>query len=1154
MATKAMINGTLNLVIVEAENLKKKDLLNKMDPYCVVEFNDETFSTEPHKKGHKNPTWEESLKIPVKGKNLSEKIVFSVYDKELIHDNKIGRAEFTLQKLADLGEKEDLCSIDLETFGLIDKHKPAGTLKIRINFSGDGWPGSEKSESDLPKASAMPSKDDKHFQEQKNLHHFSDVDSGEKSKLDKDLHKHKQYLDDTKDQVPIHSKQDKEKHSTPKEENRIDEPIHSEKKKSSQDHDADINNLDKGVKDLSLTGKKDSNKYDDAFDKDKTKHMDDSQQLKQSDFERDPVKELPKEYRNVVDDQSKTHPKSIQPEKMELGNLEEREPEVHHHRDIPFSQPASDTLGPVGAWSDLPAKEISSGQGPLTTSPTPVKPIEDQDSTNLNTRRGSVGGTCDLKEREKMAEKENATSMLDTASDMLGRGKDAIVGTVAGVSNYLSSDTDKSKTENQQQTGVLPKAKAAISDTVSSVSNYFTGTTPTDQQPRRGSVGGTRDLAEREKYAKLEQVQVATSGIVPRAKAAISDISTTLSSVTKPVSDTVSNVTNYFAGLSTTDQQPRRGSVGGTRDLAEREKYAKLEQVQVATSGIVPTAKAAISTTTAAISDTVSSVTNYFTGTPTDQQPRRGSVGGTRDLAEREKYAKLEQVEEIKSGIVPAAKAAISTTTAAISNTVSSVSNYFTGTTPTDQPRRGSVGGTCDLAEREKYAKLEQVQVATSGIVPTAKAAISNISNTLSSVAKPVSETVSNVTNYFTGSTTTDQPRRGSVGGTCDLAEREKYAKLEQVEDVKSGIVPAAKAAISTTTAAISNTVSSVSNYFTGTTPTDQPRRGSVGGTCDLAEREKYAKIEQVQDATSGIVPKAKAAISDTISGISNTVASVSNYFTGQKDEQQDVTQEPQMDTVYDGQQHLDQIASDKGIIERGKDYIADTAAYKAVSDYMAPTDKDAPWKKEQQFHEGNTPSEQLPATSLVNPIEMIPHDMRDKSLFQKGKEAFTTVSDTATTTATNLKNYFAADTKESSDPNDKGLVQKAKESITSVMPSAQNEERAPWKKEQYQEGNISSEEVPATSLVNPNEMIPHDMREKSLFQKGKEALENAATSVKTDSNKSQFYDPQFQSDKEKMLQENNSNQLNIKDSLDQGKPTDLSYQNPDLAYHTQDV
>jgi len=243
MATKAMINGTLNLVIVDAENLKKKDLLNKMDPYCVVEFNDETFKTQPHKKGHQNPTWEESLKIPVRGKSLNEKIVFSVYDKELIHDNKIGRAEFTLQQLADLGQKEDLCTVELETFGVVDKHKPAGTLKFRINFTGDGWPGSV-TESDKPQAVAMPKKDDKAFQEHKNLEHFSDVDGKEK-RLDKD------------DRIPQSIEP---------------EPVHTEKK--------DINRYDDGLnKDKHLTG---DNDYDDlnkdkSYDYNKTKLTDDSQ-------------------------------------------------------------------------------------------------------------------------------------------------------------------------------------------------------------------------------------------------------------------------------------------------------------------------------------------------------------------------------------------------------------------------------------------------------------------------------------------------------------------------------------------------------------------------------------------------------------------------------------------------------------------------------------------------------------------------------------------------------------------------------------------------------------------------------------------------------------------------------------------------------------
>jgi hypothetical protein len=138
------VNGTLNILFLEAENLKKRDF-NKMDPYCQVEFQGNKYKTEPCAKGGQFPKWEQTLEIPIGGVSLQEKISFLVYDKELIKDNKIGRADITLQQLADMSKSGDVCNLDLETFQLLNKHKPAGVLKIKPCFKGSGWPGCDQS-------------------------------------------------------------------------------------------------------------------------------------------------------------------------------------------------------------------------------------------------------------------------------------------------------------------------------------------------------------------------------------------------------------------------------------------------------------------------------------------------------------------------------------------------------------------------------------------------------------------------------------------------------------------------------------------------------------------------------------------------------------------------------------------------------------------------------------------------------------------------------------------------------------------------------------------------------------------------------------------------------------------------------------------------
>jgi hypothetical protein len=140
MVEAMQLNGTLDLVIVEAENLKKGELIGKMDPYCEVELRGKTFKTEHCKDGHLNPKWNETLNFRLENVNLNEQIHFMIYDKETIKDNKIGRCDITLQELADRCKSGDLCTLELQTFGLINKGKPAGVLKVKPLFNGTGWP------------------------------------------------------------------------------------------------------------------------------------------------------------------------------------------------------------------------------------------------------------------------------------------------------------------------------------------------------------------------------------------------------------------------------------------------------------------------------------------------------------------------------------------------------------------------------------------------------------------------------------------------------------------------------------------------------------------------------------------------------------------------------------------------------------------------------------------------------------------------------------------------------------------------------------------------------------------------------------------------------------------------------------------------------
>jgi len=137
--TMQKINGTLKISVFGARDLKKRGFL-KMDPYCIVELMDLEHRTEAHKKGNCNPQWGQSFEFQLKDVDEKEEVHFLVYDKEVLKDDKIGRADLTLSKLASICQGGE-CDIELVSWGaLVRKHKPAGYMRISATFEGSGWP------------------------------------------------------------------------------------------------------------------------------------------------------------------------------------------------------------------------------------------------------------------------------------------------------------------------------------------------------------------------------------------------------------------------------------------------------------------------------------------------------------------------------------------------------------------------------------------------------------------------------------------------------------------------------------------------------------------------------------------------------------------------------------------------------------------------------------------------------------------------------------------------------------------------------------------------------------------------------------------------------------------------------------------------------
>jgi len=131
------VNGRLAVTVLEGKELKKEDLI-KNDPYVKVKVHNKILGrgqkTQVAKAGT-NPKWGDTIVFDLKDTDLTTKISFRVYDKDTLKDDKIGRADLTLNQLASHTGSEWL---QLHNFH--DAHKICGYILVNSKFEGSGWP------------------------------------------------------------------------------------------------------------------------------------------------------------------------------------------------------------------------------------------------------------------------------------------------------------------------------------------------------------------------------------------------------------------------------------------------------------------------------------------------------------------------------------------------------------------------------------------------------------------------------------------------------------------------------------------------------------------------------------------------------------------------------------------------------------------------------------------------------------------------------------------------------------------------------------------------------------------------------------------------------------------------------------------------------
>lgn len=107
------------------------ETFGKMDPYVKFKMGGKTKKTKTHNSGGKNPNWNDTISMDVKG---ATDITITVYDEDTFTDDKVGTITLNINDIRNKG-------IMKEWITLVYKGKPAGELYIEITYmdkSGSG--------------------------------------------------------------------------------------------------------------------------------------------------------------------------------------------------------------------------------------------------------------------------------------------------------------------------------------------------------------------------------------------------------------------------------------------------------------------------------------------------------------------------------------------------------------------------------------------------------------------------------------------------------------------------------------------------------------------------------------------------------------------------------------------------------------------------------------------------------------------------------------------------------------------------------------------------------------------------------------------------------------------------------------------------------
>ncbi|KAL4576274.1 hypothetical protein LXL04_012366 [Taraxacum kok-saghyz] len=134
-----MTIGIMEVNVVDARGLKKSDLLNKIDPYVLVQYRSQEHKSLIAKGQGSNPKWNQkfTFRVEYPGADDQPKLVLKIMDHDTFSsDDSIGQTTIHLKEVFEYGVENGSSELRLQKYRVVDSSQSySGDIRVGITFT-----------------------------------------------------------------------------------------------------------------------------------------------------------------------------------------------------------------------------------------------------------------------------------------------------------------------------------------------------------------------------------------------------------------------------------------------------------------------------------------------------------------------------------------------------------------------------------------------------------------------------------------------------------------------------------------------------------------------------------------------------------------------------------------------------------------------------------------------------------------------------------------------------------------------------------------------------------------------------------------------------------------------------------------------------------